>query len=342
MTARAVLKASVPVLARYSGIGKALAYRYGGRGVIFMLHSTIDNSLPYLEDIRCPVASLEYALSWLQSEGMEFVSLDEALRRLAGPAHGKFCTFTFDDGYADNLTHALPVMERFAAPFTVYVATGMMTGEIDAWWLGLVALVRARDRIELPELGCGFDCVDQAGKKRTFFAIESLVHSNFNSLAAVKAAIADAGIDSSALARREALTAEQLRQLAASPLVTIGAHGERHINLAGATAAEVEQDMIGSRRRLEDIIGRQVVHFAYPFGTSSACGPREAQIARAAGFRSAVTTRRGTLFSAHLDHLYELPREPLTANDTPASLRCKIDGFYRAFHSRLGHPVAHM
>jgi peptidoglycan/xylan/chitin deacetylase (PgdA/CDA1 family) len=328
MTARAVLKASVPVLARYSGIGKALAYRYGGRGVIFMLHSTIDNSVPYLEDIRCPVAALEYALSWLQSEGVEFVSLDEALRRLAGPAHGKFCTFTFDDGYA--------------APFTVYVATGMMTGEIDAWWLGLVALVRARDRVELPQLGCGFDCVDQAGKKRTFFAIESLVHSNFNSLAAVKTAIADAGIDCSALARREALTTEQLRQLAASPLVTIGAHGERHINLAGATAAEVEQDMIGSRRRLEGIIGRDVVHFAYPFGTSSACGPREAQIARAAGFRSAVTTRRGTLFSAHLDHLYELPREPLTAADTPASLRCKIDGFYRAFHSRLGHPVAHM
>ena len=104
---------------------------------------------------------------------------------------GKFCAFTFDDGYADNLTHALPIMESFAAPFTVYVATGMMTGKIDAWWLGLAALIRAQDHIELPDLDCRFDCADQASKKRTYLAIETLIHSDFDALATVKASIAD-------------------------------------------------------------------------------------------------------------------------------------------------------
>jgi peptidoglycan/xylan/chitin deacetylase (PgdA/CDA1 family) len=63
--------------------------------------------------------------------------LDEAVQRLRDENTRPFAAFTFDDGYADNLTRALPIMERFEAPFTIYVTTGMVTPEIDAWWFGL-------------------------------------------------------------------------------------------------------------------------------------------------------------------------------------------------------------
>ncbi len=340
MNARAILKSTAPVIARYSGIGKALALRYAGLGTIFMLHSVINDadSCPD-EFLRCPVAGLERTLSWLKDNGVRVVSLDEAIERLAGSSIDKFCVFTFDDGYADNLTLALPVMERFDAPFTIYVTTGMITGEIEAWWFGLAALIRGRDRLEFRELGYRFDCMDQASKKRTFAAITALIDSNSEALPALRTAFSESGIDCGALVRGEGLTIEQLRRLAASPLVTIGAHGARHIRLACASAAEVEQEMVAGRRLLEDILQREVRHFAYPFG---ACGKREAQIARSVGFRTAVTTQRGTLFPEHLDHLYALPREPILSKDTASSLRCKIDGAYRAFHSRLGDPVAHM
>ncbi len=342
MIARAFLKSTAPIIAHYSGIGKALAFRYGGSGVIFLLHSTVGNSAAYLEDIRCPVAVLERTLCWLKDNGVEFVSLDQALERLNRPLGGKFCVFTFDDGYADNLIRALPVMARFAAPFTVYVATGMMTGEIDAWWLGLAELVRNNDRIELPDLDCRFDCPDQPSKRRAYRAIEAMVHANYDALEPVHSAVAARGIDCGALARQEALTREQLLQLAASPLVTIGAHTERHLNLARAAAQDVEREMTSGRRILENILQREVVHFSYPYGHSGACGEREAEIARAAGFRTAVTTRRGTLFPEHLDDLYALPREPLGGSDTPVTLQCKLDGVNRAFQSLLGDPVARM
>jgi peptidoglycan/xylan/chitin deacetylase (PgdA/CDA1 family) len=342
MTARTFVKSCAPVVAHYSGIAKALAFRYSGSGVIFMLHSTIGNSVPYLEDIRCPVAALERTLRWLVDNDVQFVSLDQALERLSGPPSGKFCVFTFDDGYADNLVRAMPVMARFAAPFTVYVATGMMTGEIDAWWLGLAALVRSYDRIELPDLNCRFDCADQPSKRRAYAAIEAMVHADYDVLGAVRAAVAARGIDCAALARQEGLTAEQLKELASSPLVTIGAHTERHLNLARAAAPDVEREMTAGRRVLENILQREVVHFAYPFGNARACGKREAQIARAAGFRTAVTTRRGTLFPEHLDDLYALPREPLAGNDTPVTLQCKLGGVNRAFQSLFGDPVARM
>ena len=342
MYARAVLKSAAPLIAHYSGIGKALAVRYRGPGVIFALHSTIGSSVPHLEDLRCPIDVLEHTLSWLKGNGFAFVSLDEALARLADPGRGRFCAFTFDDGYADNLTYALPLMERFAAPFTVYVTSGMMTGEIDAWWLGLAALIHTRDVVDIPELDLRLNCADHIGKRRAYVAIEARIHANYDALGPVKAAIAAAGIDCGALARREALNAAQLRQLAASPLVTIGAHTARHINLARAPARDVKREMITGRRALENIPGREVVHFAYPFGNANACGPREAQIARDVGFRTAVTLRRGTLFPEHRDHLYALPREPLTGDDTSATLQCKVGGVNRALQSLLGDPVARM
>lgn len=336
--ARAILKSTAPVVARYSGIAKALALRYAGRGTIFLLHSIGRTFFPD-ELLSCPASVLEDALCWLKNNRICVVSLDVALERLRGSSTEKFCVLTFDDGFADNLTYALPIMERYEAPFTVYVTDGMLNGDIDAWWLGLAALIRTRDRVELPELGCRFDCEDRASKKRTFAAIRSLIALNWETLAAVKAAIAANGIDYHALARAEGLSTEQLRLLAASPLVTIGAHGARHINLARASEAEAEQEMTASRRLLEGIIGREVVHFAYAFGD---CGPREARIAQRVGFRSAVTTLRGTLFPEHLNHLHALPREPLDRNDTPSTLRCKVDGTYRAFYSWLGDPIAHL
>ena len=86
--------------------------------------------------------------------------MDEAVRRLNGENPRPFACFTFDDGYADNLTRVLPIMERFNAPFTVFVTTGMITREIDAWWFGLAALVRSHDRIELAVPRLRFECPD--------------------------------------------------------------------------------------------------------------------------------------------------------------------------------------
>ena len=122
-------------------------------------------------------------------------------------------------------------MERFNAPFTVYVTTGMITRTIDAWWFGLAALIRARDQIELPGFG-RFNCSEPRRKKRAFASIEASVHRDFGLLARVRALIEASNIDCSALVEREALSEEQLRRLARHPLVTIGAHTSTHRNLA--------------------------------------------------------------------------------------------------------------
>jgi peptidoglycan/xylan/chitin deacetylase (PgdA/CDA1 family) len=306
-----------------------------------MLHSIVDDDAFCPDEmLRCPVGQLEWLLQWLTKQGVAFVSLSEAIARLHEPQAGHFAAFTFDDGYADNLTHALPVMAKYDAPFTVYVTTGMVTGEIDAWWFGLAELIRRCDRIELS--GKRFDCANSAAKQRAFLEIETRVHADYSTLPTVKALIRAHGIDWLPLARREGLMRDALRQLARHPLVTIGGHTTTHINLAQAPADVVEREMGDNRTFLEDIIQDPVMHFAYPFGNADACGLREARLAAKVGFRSAVTTRRGGIFPAHRDHLYALPREPVSRKDTASSMRCKIDGLYRVIHSRLGDPVARM
>ncbi len=336
-------KTAVSVGAHVSGLSRLLAARYRGCGMIFALHSVVDDGAFYPDDtLRCPVSQLERSLRWLRKQGVEFVSLDEAVRRLSQAGRRPFAAFTFDDGYADNLTHALPVMERFEAPFTVYVTTGMVTRQIDAWWFGLAALVRAQRRIELPELKCTFECPDRASKKRAFRAIEAAIHKDFGALTAVRAAIADHRIDCDALVDREALTEQQLRQLARHPLVTIGGHTTTHRNLAQASPASVRWEMAENRKFLQETTQKPVDHFAYPFGHERACGSREAAIARNVGFRTATTTRLGALFPQHADHLHALPRLHLSCDDTPSTLRCKTDGVYRAINSLWGDPVARM
>lgn len=336
------VKSAVYATAHLSGMSRALALRYRGRGIIFALHSiAADDAFHPDATLRCPVGKLDWILRRLRQQNLDFVTLDAAVQRLSAPSARPFVAFTFDDGFADNLTRALPVMEKFSAPFTVYVTTGMITRDIDAWWFGIAELIRCREQIELPGIG-HFQCADCASKQRAFSTIEAAIHKNFDLLPATRAALKAASFEISALVDREALTEKQLRTLAQHPLVSIGGHTTTHRNLARAPAATVHAEMAENRKFLRDVTGTSVDHNAYPFGHAGACGEREADISRSVGFRTAVTTRAGTLFPDHLDHLHALPRVCLGAAENAATLQCKLNGLSRAINSRFGNPVACM
>jgi peptidoglycan/xylan/chitin deacetylase (PgdA/CDA1 family) len=338
----AVVKSAVYTTAHVTGLSRALALRYRGCGVIFALHSVVaDDAFHPDHTLRCPAGTLEWVLRRLRRQKLDIVTLDEVVERLNAPVPKPFAAFTFDDGFADNLTLALPIMEKYAAPFTVFVPTGMIVRNIDAWWFGIAEWIRRHDRIELPELG-RFACADAAGKQRTYSAIEQAIHQNFDLLPAVRAALAADGIAIAPLVDREALSDTQLRTLARHPLVTIGGHTTTHLNLARAPAATAKTEMANNRKILQEIADQPVWHNAYPFGHAGACGAREADISRAVGFRTAVTTRPGAIFPQHRDHLHALPRICVTRDENASTLHCKLNGFPRAINSRLGDPVALM
>jgi hypothetical protein len=187
-----------------------------------------------------------------------------------------------------------------------------------------------------------FECPDPFRKRIAFRRLESLIHRDFSLLPYLREAIAKNAIDCRALVDREALTEDQLRHLSRHPLVTIGGHTMTHANLAQAPASVVHRGMAENRRFLQEVTRQPVEHFAYPFGHERACGDREARICRELGFRTALTTRPAALFAQHAHDLHALPRLHLACDDTPSTLRCKVDGVYRAIQSRFGDPVVRM
>ena len=97
-------------------------------------------------------------------------------------------------------------------------------------------------------------------------------------------------------------------QIAAHPLVTIGAHTVNHSALEAARRADAVHEICRSRSMIEAEIGRTPQHFAYPYGHAAAAGQRETELARKVGYLSAVTTRHGVLRPEHANHLHALPR----------------------------------
>ena len=108
---------------------------------------------------------------------------------------------------------------------------------------------------------------------------------------------------------------DELKSFADDPLVMIGAHTITHCNLAQAERGKrAASELTASRHRIEQALGREVLHLAYPYGDRIAAGPREFALAQAAGFKTAVTTRPGMVFPESAGHLTALQRVSLNGN----------------------------
>ncbi len=91
---------------------------------------------------------------------------------------------------------------------------------------------------------------------------------------------------------------DEIRTMAADPLVTIGAHTKGHFAISKLSDERAHEEMGGSADRIEQELGRRPVHFSFPYGDPGSAGPRDFALAREAGFKTAVTTRKGMLFPA--------------------------------------------
>ena len=138
----------------------------GGVGVILGFHEIQKDSTTELETGTIE-NFLARALAWLKSNGWQIRTLDQGLKCLMQGEEGqRFAVITFDDGYRDTMTTALPILEAHAAPFTVFVPTGAPTRTLYSWWLGLRELFRTRDTVTIDAMQHEFDCTGLAHKGR--------------------------------------------------------------------------------------------------------------------------------------------------------------------------------
>jgi peptidoglycan/xylan/chitin deacetylase (PgdA/CDA1 family) len=111
------------------------------------------------------------------------------------------------------------------------------------------------------------------------------------------------------------------REMARSPLVTIGSHTVNHRNLGRLSEEEVRYELVESKARIETTLGRKCDHFCCPWGRPGRdfLPDRDPRIAGEAGYRSFLTTARGVTRTG--DKLPLVKRDVIHMHSSAAELR---------------------
>lgn len=236
----------------------------------------------------------------------------EVLRRVANPvplgelaqalANGHVprgaVAVTFDDGYADVVRHAEPVLRRLEIPATLFIVSGLVGRR--PWWDELAHVVFAAppgaDGITLECAGTGGERVriplvlnSPGGRAATIRAVHRRMMEIGDArkrdlLDTLRAAtrVPDEGVDGD-----DILDGRTLARLARGGLIEIGSHTVSHAPLAQLADASQSHELRESRSQLQRITGRLPEHVSYPHGSVGATTPT---LARQAGYASACSS----------------------------------------------------
>ena len=237
----------------------------------------------------------------------------------------KAVVVTFDDGYADNLWNARPLLERHNVPATVFVTSGYVGRDrelpSDALQRCLLQPGTLPDSLTLEIEGKTYswqmsDSKDNTGawnvtmendptpRHRYYRELHRLLRPlNDASRQVVLEALANwASCPTNSRPDRRALNADEIRMLSEDGLVEIGAHGISHLVL-GAQPPEVQwKEISESKQHLEDVLGRPVTSFSYPYGGPDDVSEQTIDLVKEAGFEvacanvTAPVTARSDLF----------------------------------------------
>lgn len=265
-----------------------------GKMQILMYHRVLPEPDPLQPSEPC-VTQFRWQMELLK-EHFNVLPVSEAIDLLSKDTlPPRSACVTFDDGYADNLSIALPVMAELKIRPTVFVASGYLDGGIMFNDVLLETVRQCREgELSLQAVGLNIS-YRLSGIDSRLAAYRDVVklfkylperERRYKSLA-----LADEY--QVALPENLMLTSNQLRILADSQ-VDIGAHTVNHPILKLLNNDEARAEILQSRRSLEDILGKSVSLFAYPNGVPGQdYATHHPQMVRDLGFAAAVSTKKG-------------------------------------------------
>lgn len=229
------------------------------------------------------------------------VRFDENLDKIKKPA----IAVTFDDGYADNLTEALPILNEAGVPATFFISTQFLDGGGEFWWDSLARIVTsgsgypAHFTLQDPGFGKTWATATVAERLILFRDLHRLCMVSATELRGEwLRQVADwAGGSCQDAVLNRLLSIEELRELANHAGVTIGAHTITHPRLSTLSDDEQHHEIVESGRRLAHILGREITSFAYPFGTRTDFNEASGRICRKAGYLKAAAAFPGEVHS---------------------------------------------
>jgi len=276
------------------------------RASILIFHRVTREPDPLFPD-EMHAARFDAVMSMLASN-FNVVRLGELPDRLARQTvPRRAVSITFDDGYADNYTVACPILKRHGLHATFFVASGFLDGGV-MWNDEVIAALRGcrLPELDLAWLGLGRVALGPAAARRD--AIESILRKlKYLSLAQRRETLDRLWSQAGGAPPRDLmLSTEQLRALRSEGM-DIGGHTKAHPILAVLSASEAEEQIVGDRTRLTNLLGEAPRLFAYPNGKPGADYARShVDLVRNAGYEAAFSTAPGS--AGRDSDLFQLPR----------------------------------
>jgi peptidoglycan/xylan/chitin deacetylase (PgdA/CDA1 family) len=244
---------------------------------------------------------------------------------------------TFDDGYVDNLEGALPALEQFAIPATIFVSTGYIGNSSGYWWDQLQDIFLSPRVLPSEDLSLSLggetyrwvigsadleykaeNCLAHRGwiawkdapptsRHAVFYQVWSLLREldteqRDDSIGRIRRW---AGFTEDRASAR-CMTADELRKVSRQSLIRIGSHTVTHPRLSQLTAASEWEELTSSKATLESILKRSIETFSYPFGDRSDYSKRTVAAVRKAGYRLACSNFEGAV--GPRSDTFQLPR----------------------------------
>ncbi len=273
--------------------GRLLARRGARASLLVLIYHRVlpapDGMLPSEPDAVSFAQQMD-----LLAENFVVLPLREAVTRLhQGKLPARAVCITFDDGYANNFTVAAPILRERGLPATVFVAPAYLDGGCMFNDTIFEACRAAPEQVDLGMFGLGHLALPDAGAR--IRAAQHIVDQWKYLPPGERRQLADRFSAHVGATPNTGLmmSAQQVAQMPAHG-IEIGAHTLTHPILARLPADEARDEIVGSRRRLEEITGQPILSFAYPNGRPHRDYAREhVAIVREAGFELAVSTSWG-------------------------------------------------
>jgi peptidoglycan/xylan/chitin deacetylase (PgdA/CDA1 family) len=284
----------------------ALALASRGRLSIMIFHRVVAEADPLLPG-EPSAAQFEALLTHIKGR-FSVLPLADGVRRLYdGTLPAGAMAITFDDGYADNLAVAAPILRRQGVPATVFIATGYLDGACMFNDVVIEAIrATARRELDLAPIGLGtFPLASTTDRQR---AIDGILGAIKYLPAGERAGRAEAILRASEVAAPAGLMMrrDSVRSLADYG-VDVGAHTVTHPILAKLPAADAWREVLESRQDLQQTLRRPVDLFAYPNGSpGDDYNAEHVRMVREAGYAAAVTTAWGA--ARRSSDVLQLPR----------------------------------
>jgi len=252
-------------------------------------------------------AGFRERVDWMR-RWFNVLPLDDAVAAIArGRLPERALCITFDDGYADNATVALPILREAGVHATFFVATSFLDGG-RMWNDTVIEAVRAArgPRLDLATAGLGEHSIVTVAERRAtidrlLVELKYLGAERRERLAGAVAAAAGEPLPDDLM-----MSSAQVRALAAEGM-GIGAHTHTHPILARLDDPAVRQEIGTSREVLAGVVHQPIELFSYPNGKPDTDYTRaQVRMVASLGFTAAVTTAPGAARMG--DSIHELPR----------------------------------